>query len=135
MIAKHVAIRSLGKSDFAGLVDYITDEQDKAERLGYAGNEAARSYLNGDIDAAAAAEYLTRYALMPAARAEQRVRFIDQYRTYVINYNLGQDLVAQFIEAKAPAGGAEAWAEFSALLSSPRLPSGLQYPFSVRGRR
>ena len=34
MIAKHVAIRSLGKSDFAGLVDYITDEQDKAERLG-----------------------------------------------------------------------------------------------------
>ncbi|CAG0988789.1 Protein TraI [Anaerolineae bacterium] len=27
-------MRSLGKSDFAGLVDYITDEQDKTQRLG-----------------------------------------------------------------------------------------------------
>lgn len=35
MIAKHVPIRSLGKSDFAGLVNYITDEQDKTERLGH----------------------------------------------------------------------------------------------------
>lgn len=34
MIAKHVPMRSLAKSDFAELVEYITDEQDKAERLG-----------------------------------------------------------------------------------------------------
>lgn len=33
MIAKHVAMRSLGKSDFAGLVNYITDEQSKEHRL------------------------------------------------------------------------------------------------------
>ncbi|MDX6018613.1 TraI/MobA(P) family conjugative relaxase [Shewanella indica] len=34
MIAKHVPMRSLGKSDFAGLVEYITDAQSKTERLG-----------------------------------------------------------------------------------------------------
>ncbi|MEC4748594.1 TraI/MobA(P) family conjugative relaxase [Methylomicrobium sp. Wu6] len=34
MIAKHIPMRSLGKSDFASLVDYITDEQEKTERLG-----------------------------------------------------------------------------------------------------
>lgn len=34
MIAKHVPMRSLGKSDFAGLVRYITDEQSKDHRLG-----------------------------------------------------------------------------------------------------
>ncbi|MET0028520.1 MAG: TraI/MobA(P) family conjugative relaxase [Candidatus Thiodiazotropha sp.] len=34
MIAKHVPMRSLGKSDFAGLVDYLTDEQSKEHRLG-----------------------------------------------------------------------------------------------------
>jgi len=34
LIAKHVPMRSLGKSDFAGLADYITDEQEKTERLG-----------------------------------------------------------------------------------------------------
>lgn len=34
MIAKHFPMRSLGKSDFAGLTSYLTDEQGKTERLG-----------------------------------------------------------------------------------------------------
>lgn len=34
MIAKHVSMRSPGKSDFAGLVSYITDDQSKEHRLG-----------------------------------------------------------------------------------------------------
>lgn len=34
MIAKHVSMRSLGKSDFAGLVNYVTDAQSKDHRLG-----------------------------------------------------------------------------------------------------
>ncbi len=35
MIAKHVPMGSLKKSDFAALVKYITDEQSKMERLGW----------------------------------------------------------------------------------------------------
>jgi hypothetical protein len=65
--------------------------------------------------------------MMPPDRARQRVGFIDQYRSYVINYNLGQDLVRQYVEARG--GTADnpdrRWREFGALLSSPRLPSGL----------
>ena len=34
MIAKHVPMRSAGKSDFAGLARYITDKQSKEHRLG-----------------------------------------------------------------------------------------------------
>lgn len=34
MIAKHVPMRAAQKSDFAGLVDYITDSQSKEHRLG-----------------------------------------------------------------------------------------------------
>jgi len=34
MIAKHVPMRSLGKSSFAGLVEYITNAQNKDHRLG-----------------------------------------------------------------------------------------------------
>ena len=101
--------------------------QDKVQQLEYAGNEAARRYLNGEIDARAAGNWLTRYALMPPARAEQRVRFIDQYRSYVINYNLGEDLVRRYVEARS-GGGTDherVWNEFGKLLSSPRLPSGL----------
>jgi hypothetical protein len=55
------------------------------------------------------------------------VRFFDQYRSYVINYNLGRDLVEAYIVKRG--GTADQperrWAEFEALLSSPRLPSGL----------
>ena len=38
------------------------------------------------------------HALRRAPRAEQRVRFFDQYRSYVINYNLGKDLVRAYVE-------------------------------------
>jgi len=96
----------------------------EVEKLSYAGNEAARRYLDGEIDAVGAAEFLTLFAMMPPERATQRVGFIDQYRAYVINYNLGQDLVRAYIEAAGDTEEAR-WEAFEALLSSPRLPSGL----------
>jgi hypothetical protein len=98
------------------------------DQLSYAGNESARRYLDGQIDAKAAADWLEKYAMMPRARAEQRVKFFDQYRSYVINYNLGKDLVRTFIERRTKSDGSprRRWTEFAALLSSPRLPSGLK---------
>lgn len=93
--------------------------------LDYAGNEAARRYLDGAIDGPAAAAFLTRFALMAPARAQQRVRFIDDYRSYVINYNLGRDLVRAYVQAEAGADPEARWRVFGELLSSPRLPSGL----------
>lgn len=102
--------------------------QSLLQKLNYAGNEAARRYLNGEISRQDAEDWLVRYALMAPERAAQRVRFMDQYRSYVINYNLGQDLVRQYIEklggtAENPA---KRWEEFERLISSPRLPSGLR---------
>ena len=93
-------------------------------RLQYAGNEAARKYLNGEIDRTQASAWLTEYAMMSPARAEQRTRFFDTYRSYVINYNLGMDLVRQHIEAVTATSPAARWDEFVRLLASPRLPSG-----------
>ena len=97
------------------------------DRLAYAGNEAARRYINGEIDAGGAARWLAEYALYPRDRAEQRVRFIDQYRSYVINYNLGKDLVRRFVESHGgtPDQLEKRWEVFEMLLSSPRLPSQL----------
>jgi hypothetical protein len=96
-------------------------------KLAYAGNEAARRYLNGEFTREQAVEYLKGYALMSADRALQRTKFFDQYRSYVINYNLGQDMVKRYIES---AGGVVRkpdvrWKIFEELISSPRLPSGL----------
>jgi hypothetical protein len=65
---------------------------------------------------------------MSPERAQQRVRFIDKYRSYVINYNLGKDLVESHVEALGgKSGNPEArWTIFEALLSSPTLPSELK---------
>jgi hypothetical protein len=116
----------------AGLDPMRTEEYydilELMDKLSYAGNEAARLYLNGTIDSDAAADFLAKYAMFTRPRAEQRVRFIDQYRSYVINYNLGKDLVRTYIVNRTAAdhSAAARWREFVALLSSPRLPSGLK---------
>lgn len=111
----------------AGQADLYYKIHALLEKLNYASNEAARLYLSGKINADQTAEWLTRNSLMPPDRARQRVKFIEKYRSYVINYNLGKDLVAEYIEAK---GGTadnpqKRWTEFLTLISSPRLPSGL----------
>lgn len=98
------------------------------DRLSYAGNEAARRYIDGGLDRAGAVAWLEKYAMYTTPRAEQRVKFIDQYRSYVINYNLGKDLIRAYVTRRAgrQASASRQWAEFTALLSSPRLPSGLK---------
>ena len=97
-------------------------------RLSYAGNEAARRYLDGMRIAGDGGLADPIRADVAGAGAEQRDAFMDAYCSYVINYNLGQDLVRDYIEAR---GGTTAnpdrrWDLFLALLQSPRLPSGLR---------
>lgn len=97
-------------------------------QLNYAGNEAARNYLNGDMSREEAAAWIEKYLLYAPDRALQRTRFIDQYRSYVINYNLGKDLVASYIERQ---GGTDdnpvkRWEIFEELLSNPNSASTLE---------
>lgn len=102
--------------------------QELAGKLGYAGNEAARNYLNGTITKEEAIDWLVKYGLFEPKRAEQRIRFIEKYRAYVINYNLGQDLVKKYVEKKSGKKTTlkKKWKVFTDLLSSPRLPEGLK---------
>ncbi len=101
-----------------------------SDRLAYADNEAARRYLDGELDAKSTANWLAEHALMPRARAEQRVRFFDQYRSYVINYTIGKDLVRRYVESRGgtPDCLEKRWEELQRLLSSPRLPNDLATP-------
>ena len=100
--------------------------EELVKKVNYAGNEAARRYLNGAIDADQAVEWLTKFGLYAPERARQRVRFIDQYRSYVINYNLGKDLVREYVQRQAGHDLQKRWDVFEDLLSTPRLPSGLK---------
>jgi hypothetical protein len=107
-------------------VDEYYDVIALAKALTYAGNEAARGYLDGRMNAARAADWLVRFAMNTPAQAAQRVKFFDTYRSYVINYNLGEDMVRTYVERHAGDDPEKRWAVFAALLSSPRLPSNLK---------
>ena len=94
-------------------------------RLSYAGNEAARDYLNGSIDREQAVQWLVDYTLSSPERARQRTDFFDTYRSYVINYNLGKDMVREYVERDTEDHAAR-WRKFEHLLSSPMSPADLQ---------
>ncbi len=98
---------------------------DLLAKLNYSGNEAARDYLNGDITREQAIDWMKTYSLSSEERAEQRTRFFDTYRSYVINYNHGMDMVADYIERDG-ADVTERWSRFESMLSSPMLPSDLE---------
>jgi len=86
----------------AGLNPAQAEEYDHVRRLinrlSYAVNEAARRYLDGHIASDQAAAWLETHGLTPAEHARRRVRSIDDYRSYVINYNLGHDVVRAHVE-------------------------------------
>jgi hypothetical protein len=86
----------------------------------------ARDYLERRIDRARAVALTQRYQLVSARRAAQSLAFTDQYRAYVINYGLGQEMVKRHIEA-AGADPAARWAAMARILSEPTLPSELTH--------
>lgn len=97
-----------------------------AKELGFAGNDAARRLLDGEITAAEAQAWLEKYSLMEPARAQQRLRFIAKYRSYVITYNHGLKLVGDWVEAGAAGQSERRWARFTELISTPQFASGLK---------
>lgn len=84
--------------------------------LGHALTATAQLYLDGKITREEAIEQRRKYALTSRARAEQSVRFIEQYRAYVLNYNLGQDVVKAYIEKQADDQGSR-WEAFERMLT------------------
>lgn len=92
--------------------------------LGMARNTLAKMLLDGEIDETQFIRLTQKYQLVSEARARQGVAFTKQYRSYVINYNLGRDMVARDIERFADTKAR--WRRMEQLLSEPTLPSDLQ---------
>jgi hypothetical protein len=76
----------------------------------------AQSYLDGDISREETVKRVIKYAMVSPERAQQRVRFIEQYRAYVLNYSLGKDIVANYIERNSDTPE-QRWDNFKKLLT------------------
>lgn len=101
--------------------------REAAEGLSYAGNEAARGFLDGRLTREQAIQWFIDYELSNPERAEKRLTFIEAYRSYVINYNLGQDMVKRYVESRGgtPDQPDTRWKLFRELVSTPKVPSEL----------
>jgi len=81
-------------------------------------------YLDGAVNRGEAISLLQRYQLVARDVAEQSIVFDEQYRSYVINYASGEDVVRAFVDRAGP--GEEArWAAYERVISRPTLPSDL----------
>lgn len=84
----------------------------------------AADYLDGKIDRAQAVKLNQQYQLLSKARAEKSLDFTDKYRSYVINYGLGLDMVRAYVEAAGPSQRTR-WERMERMLSEPTTPADL----------
>ncbi|QTN19858.1 hypothetical protein HZ989_01905 [Brevundimonas sp. AJA228-03] len=78
----------------------------------------ADDFLAGRVNREETIARLARYTLTTPDKAAQRLRFIETYRSYIINYGLGRDTVEAWVEAQ----GADHWRGMETLLASQILP-------------
>lgn len=91
-------------------------------KLSHATNEVARQVIDGELTRAEAAPLMQKYYLASLEKSRQRVRFVDAYRAYVINYNIGLDLAGAYVEAAGEDEDAR-WAAFKEMLVRPMTAS------------
>ncbi len=85
----------------------------------------ASLYLDGKINREEALNLVQKYQLVSRKRAEQSLSFTEQYRSYVINYGLGQDMVAAALK-RAGKSDAARWKRMEQIISGPIAPADLQ---------
>ena len=77
--------------------------------LASASNTVAAEYLAGRMTKEQAVLALMKYSLYSRGGAEKRVAFIETYRSYVINYNIGQDMVRDHVYRAGKTDAARCW--------------------------
>lgn len=94
-------------------------------RLSHASTATAQLYLDGKISREEALELIRKYSLVSAERAEQSLRFTEQYRAYVLNYNLGKDIVANYVNKQGEDQDSR-WQAFEDMLTNLSTASDMQ---------
>jgi hypothetical protein len=104
----------------AGLDPATAADLDKlnqlTEDLSHSVTATAQLYLDGKINRKQAIEQRRKYSLISQEKAKQSIRFIEQYRAYVLNYNLGKDVVSQYIDSQST-NESNRWQAFERLLT------------------
>lgn len=99
--------------------------QEAKAALSSASNTVAAAYLGGKMTKEQAVQALMKYSLYSRGAAEKRVSFIETYRSYVINYNIGQDMVRAHVDRAGKSEDAR-WKAMERVISEPTTPADLR---------
>jgi hypothetical protein len=99
--------------------------QEAKAALSSSGNTVAAEYLAGRMTKEQAVQALMKYSLYSRGGAEKRVSFIETYRSYVINYNIGQDMVRDHVYRAGKTEDAR-WTSMERVISEPTTPADLR---------
>jgi hypothetical protein len=112
--------------DTTGLNTYFKALEIKG-RLQYVHTEVARRLGDGKMTDKEAVRWTMDYGLFNEGDAVRSLAFKRKYRSYVINYTVGQDLIRSYIKSKGGADDREIrWELFGWLLSNQVVPADLQ---------
>jgi len=85
----------------------------------------SQMHLDGEITREQAISLVQTYKLAPRDVAEQSLAFDRDYRSYVINYSVGAELVRNYVDRVGGHDVEARWAAYEHILSTPMLPSDL----------
>ncbi len=115
----------MAQLDPARAEEYLEFEK-LTRNLRGARTESVRKYLDGDWTREEASAFLQKYSLMTEARADMYLRFGEKYRSYVVTYVVGLQMVRDYIEREAGDDKARRWELMRELYAVPHLPSDLE---------
>ena len=87
--------------------------------------KVSQMHLDGEITREQAITLIGKYKLAPRDVAEQSLAFDRDYRSYVINYSVGEALVRGYVDRVGGADPAARWAAYEHILATPSLPADL----------
>ena len=95
------------------------------KQLRYAGIEAARRYLDGRMSKEMVILWLMDYELRTKEEAENSVKFMEKYRSYIITYSVGYEMLVSYFN-RFEVSCEEKWKLYYQLLTRPVLPEDLR---------
>jgi hypothetical protein len=106
------------------LAAIVASTEEAKSLLSHVQTHVAREYLDGRMSREDAIDFMAKYGVRSKKRAAQSIDFIETYRGYVINYALGQDVIADYVERQT-AKGQDPWDAFKYILDTPLSVSDL----------
>jgi len=82
----------------------------------HAASATAQRYIDGEITRDEAVQERIKYGLRTPRQAERNVRFVEEVRSYVLNYSLGEEIVSTYIDSQS-SSQEDKWDAFERLIN------------------